>query len=107
MVCRQILTMQSHPSRVEYLPENQRCRMIPEPFGPESVAELRHGLGLLQKQLAGRVGLSPSTISRYESGKETVADCAQILFQILWARQFRVSRRCPVYQRLREWNYLD
>ncbi len=41
---------------------------MPETRIPEMITELRGALGLTQEQFAARIGVTPSTVNRWENG---------------------------------------
>jgi DNA-binding transcriptional regulator YiaG len=58
----------------------------------DEVRQVRHLLGLTQRQFAERVGVARVTVTRWEGGSVTVGTTAAILIRLL-AQQARTPRR--------------
>ena len=57
---------------------------IPSPFGNEAIKELRARLRLTKRAFAEALGVSPSTVDKWESGAVTPQGSALTLLKILW-----------------------
>lgn len=67
--------------------ERERRRLasdVPSPFTHESVKELRARLRLTKRAFAEALGVSPSTVDKWESGAVVPQGSAQTLLKILW-----------------------
>lgn len=67
--------------------ERERKRLasdIPSPFSNEAIKELRARLRLTKRAFAEALGVSPSTVDKWESGAVTPQGSALTLLKILW-----------------------
>ena len=67
--------------------EQERRRLasdIPDPFGNQAVKELRARLRLTKRAFAEALGVSPSTVDKWESGAVIPQGSALTLLKILW-----------------------